>query len=93
MDECKRWQLARTVGDVAEFCRRFRGEAEAELDNHLRRVEWMKANPAGLQPIVGFRPNPCRIDDRLATNRDVPMTYISSLPIESWKVGPLSMEG
>lgn len=91
--ECKRLQLARTVGEVAEVCRRFRGEAKDELARHLRRVGWIKANPAGLQPIVDFRPDPCRIDDRLVTNTDVPMTYISSLPIESWKVGPLSMEG
>ena len=91
--ECKRLQLARTVGEVAEVCRRFRGEAKDELAKHLRRVEWIKANRAGLQPIVGFRPNPRRIDDRLVTNEDVPMTYTSSLPIESWKVGPLRMEG
>lgn len=91
--ECKRLQLARTVGEVAEVCRRFRGEAKDELDKHLRRVDWIKTNPVALQHIVGFRANPCLIDDRLVTNTDVPMTYISSLPIDAGKVGPLRTHG
>ena len=87
--ECKRLQFARTIGEVAEICRRFRGETKDELDKHLKRLAWIKANPGGLQPIVGFLPNPCRIDDRLVTNTHVPMTYLSSLPIEAGKIGPL----
>ena len=87
--ECKRLQLARTFAEIAEICRRFRGEAKDELHKHLRRIAWIKANPAGLQPIVGFLPNPDCIDDRLVTNTHVPMTYLTSLPIESGKIGPL----
>jgi len=87
--ECKRLQLARTVAEVAEICRRFRGEAKDELDKHVRRVNWIRANPAGLQRIVGFVPDPARIDDRLVTNTHVPMMYLTSLPIEADKIGPL----
>jgi hypothetical protein len=87
--ECKRLQLARTVAEVAEICRRFRGEAKDELDKHVRRVNWIRANPAGLQRIVGFVPDPARIDDRLVTNTHVPMIYLTSLPIEVNKIGPL----
>jgi hypothetical protein len=87
--ECKRLQLARTVAEVAEICRRFRGEAKDELDKHVRRVRWIKANPAGLQRIVGFVPDPTRIYDRLVTNTHVPMMYLTSLPIEADKIGPL----
>ena len=87
--ECKRLQLARTVAEVAEICRRFRGEAKDELDKHVRRVHWIRANPAGLQRIVGFVPEPAHIDDRLVTNTHVPMMYLTSLPIEADKIGPL----
>ena len=90
--ECKRLQLARTVAEVAEVCRRFRGEAKDELSKHLRRVEWIRANPETLQPIVRFLVSQCRIDDRLVTNTDVPLTYISSLPIDSYKIGPIGMD-
>lgn len=87
--ECKRLQLARTVAEFAEICRRFRGEAKDELGKHVKRVEWIRANATGLQRIVGFPPDPSNIDDSLATNVDVPMTYLKSLPIEANKIGPL----
>ena len=87
--ECKRLRLARSVAEVAEICRRFRGEAKDELGKHVRRINWIKANPKGLQSIIGFVPNPARIDDRLVTNTHVPMTYLTSLPIEAKKIGPL----
>jgi len=87
--ECKRLQLARTVSEIAEICRRFRGEAMDELGRHVRRVEWIKANPASLQRIVGFVPDPARIDHRLVTNTYVPVMYLTSLPIEAGKIGPL----
>jgi hypothetical protein len=87
--ECKRLQLARTVAEVAEICRRFRGEAKDELDKHLRRVNWIRANPAALQRIIGFVPDSARIDDRLVTNTHVPMMYLTALPIEADKIGPL----
>jgi len=87
--ECKRLQLARTVAEVAEICRRFRGEAKDELDKHVQRVSWIMANPACLQRIVGFLPDQAPIDDRLVTNTHVPMMYLSSLPIRADKIGPL----
>ena len=87
--ECKRLRLARSVAEVAEICRRFRGEAKDELGKHVRRINWIKANPKGLQSIIGFTPDPVRIDDRLVTNTHVPMTYLTSLPIEAKKIGPL----
>lgn len=87
--ECKRLRLARTVAEIAEICRRFRGNAKDELAKHVRRIAWIRANPAGLQRIVGFAPDPTRIDDRLVTNTHVPMTYLKELPIEADKIGPL----
>jgi hypothetical protein len=87
--ECKRLQLARTVAEVAEICHRFRGEAKDELAKHVRRANWIRANPTGLQGIVGFVPDPAHIDDRLVTSTHVPFMYLTSLPIEADKIGPL----
>lgn len=91
--ECKRLQLARTVAEVAEICRRFRGEAKDELDKHVQRIKWVRAKATSLQPIVGFVPDKARLDDRLVTNTHVPMTYLRSLPIKANKIGPLKATG
>ena len=87
--ECKRLQLARTVAEIAEICRRFKGEAKDELDKHVQRLNWITANPTGLTKIVGFKPDPTCIDNRLVTNIHVPMMYLLSLPIAAEKIGPL----
>jgi hypothetical protein len=87
--ECKRLQFAKTIAEIAEICRRFRGEDRDELDKHIQRVKWIKENPSSLRDIVGFTPNSVQIDHRLVTNTHVPMMYISSLPIEPEKIGPI----
>lgn len=88
--ECKRLQLARTVAEIAEICRRFRGDAKDELDKHVRRANWVSQNPTSLERIVGFIPKPNSIDARLVTNTHVPMMYLESLPIPAEKIGPLT---
>ncbi|MDD2685855.1 MAG: hypothetical protein PHY62_06840 [Gallionella sp.] len=89
--ECKRLQLARTVAEIAEICRRFRGEAKDELDKHVRRSKWVSQNPSSLERIIGFIPSHDAIDARLVTNTHVPMMYLESLPIPSDKIGPLTL--
>ena len=91
--ECKRLQLARTVAEVAELCKRFRGEENDNLRKHMRRADWIRSNAAFLSSIVGFRADPERIADRIVTNVHVPMTYITSLPIDPGKIGPLRKSG
>ena len=87
--ECKRLQLARTVAEIAEICRRFRGEAKDELDRHVRRVAWVMKHPSSLERVVGFTPDPHRIESRLVTNTHVPMMYLTSLPIPADRIGPI----
>lgn len=87
--ECKRLQLARTVAEITEICRRFRGEAKDELDKHVQRVNWIMENTEGLTRVVGFVPELDHIDNRLVTNTHVPMMYLESLPIDADKIGPL----
>lgn len=86
--ECKRLQLARTVAEIAEICRRFRGEAKDELNKHMRRVAWVMQHPSSLESIVGFVPDLCRIEARLVTSTHVPMMYLKSLPIPVDKIRP-----
>ncbi len=87
--ECKRLQMARTVTEIAELCKRFRGEANDNLERHLRRAEWIRNNRETLRSVVGFLPDLEAIDDRVVTNFRVPMSYLSSLPIAADKIGPL----
>ena len=87
--ECKRLQLARTVAEIAEICRRFQGQAKDELDRHLQRARWVRGHPQSLAAIVGFVPNTSQIDARLVTNVHVPMMYLTTLPVPSDKIGPL----
>ena len=87
--ECKRLQLARTVAEIAEICRRFRGEAKDELDKHVRRGEWVTRHLASLERIVGFTPARNRVDSWLITNTHVPIMYLTGLPIAAEKIGPL----
>ncbi len=84
--ECKRLRLARTVAEISEICRRFRGEAKDELSKHLRRTNWIVINPTSLNTITGLTVNPDRIDHRLVTNVQVPMRYLTMLPIPNDKI-------
>src|SRR5690606_3080006 len=51
--ECKRLQLAKTVAEVAEICRRFKGEAKDELAKHIRRVNWLRDNVDAVRDVIG----------------------------------------
>lgn len=91
--ECKRLRLARTVAEISEICRRFRGEAKDELFKHMRRVNWIETNPSSLNTILGMPVKPNQIDQRLITNVPVPMRFLSNLPIPNDKIGPLDDVG
>ena len=65
--ECKRLQLARTIAEIAEICRRFRGEVNDDLDKHVRRFTWVKEHLLSLERIVGFKPTKTQVDVRLIT--------------------------
>ncbi|MCY3712528.1 MAG: hypothetical protein OXH02_04500 [Gemmatimonadetes bacterium] len=84
--ESKRLRLARTIAEISEICRRFRGEAKDELSKHLRRISWIKSNPTSLNSITGLTVDSSRIDHRLVTNVQVPMRYLAKLPIPNHKI-------
>jgi hypothetical protein len=89
--ECKRLMLSKTVAEISEVCSRFRGEARDELAKHLARVQWIKENRHSLEKVTGFAPAERDVDAYLITNTDVPMMYLSSLPLTNEKVLPLRL--
>ena len=88
--ECKHLRFARTVGEIAKVCKRFRGEARDDLDKHLQRINWIRENPASLEQVAGFQPTVSQLDDRIVTNVPVPLRYLNSLPIEPKKFVPIA---
>lgn len=88
--ECKRLQLARTVAEIAEVCRRFQGEAKDQLARHVRRITWVNENLSSLKRIIRFCPIQEQVDARLVTNTHVPMRYLNSLPVRPDKIGPFN---
>lgn len=91
--ECKCLQLARTVKEIAEICKRFRGDAKDALDRHIQRVAWIRDHLCSLEQITGFVPTHGRVLDRLVTNVRVPIQYLHSLPLTAEKIGPLENAG
>jgi hypothetical protein len=84
--ECKHIMAAKTVAEIADICRRFRGEAKDELDRHIQRTKWIRANPVSLAGIAKFVPSIGDIDDRLITSVQVPIMYLDSLPLAASKI-------
>lgn len=88
--ECKRLQLAKTVAEVAEICKRFRGEAKDELAKHVERVDWLLEHFDEVKRVTGVDVELTKAEDLLVTNTHVPMMYIEDLPVSASKIGPLN---
>ncbi len=78
--ECKELNFARTLGEVSEQLSRFRGIGNDDLSKHIRRVQWVKANPQCLERFT--RSSVCSIRPLLVTSKTVPMQFAKDLPIE-----------
>ena len=83
--ECKKLLPARTVGEIVERLRQFRGESDDLLAKHLRRVEWVQANAAGVSSRLGLSQAHVFIPI-LSTNIPVPMQFVSELPLPSKQI-------
>lgn len=78
--ECKELLFARTISEVSEQLSRFRGKTGDDLFKHLRRAEWVRANPQCLRRIVESRAP--QIRSLLVTSKIVPMEFVSGLNVE-----------
>ncbi|MES2522566.1 MAG: hypothetical protein V4617_07720 [Gemmatimonadota bacterium] len=86
--ECKRLQPARTVGEIAEVLKQFRGDGHDRLGRHLRRVEWVHAHPNALFQHIGLTSEQPELTLLLITNRQVPMHFRAGLPISAEQILP-----
>jgi hypothetical protein len=78
--ECKHLRFARTVGEVGEQLRRFRGQPGDDLYAHIRRVKWLTENAEALKRKLQLR-DAFRIAQLLVTETLVPLAFVSGLPI------------
>jgi hypothetical protein len=88
--ECKRLRFARTVSEVGEQLREFRGEEMDRLARHVRRCEWLKQNAQALRSISKTTSSKIKIIPALVTSTVVPMQFVAGLPLESKSIFALS---
>lgn len=75
--ECKELLFARTVSEVADQLKRFRGNAGDDLDKHLRRARFIESHPDKIRRVTGIeRP---RVISLLITSKVVPMQFTKSV--------------
>jgi hypothetical protein len=87
--ECKYLRFARSVGEIGEQLRRFRGQPGDDLDAHLKRLGWFSRNAGALKQRVGLRDG-FRMHQLLVTNTLVPMAFVKDLPIPPDTVIPVN---
>jgi hypothetical protein len=75
--ECKELLFARTVSEVADQLKRFRGNPGDDLDKHLRRARFIQSHPDSLLRITNIeRP---RVIPLLVTSKIVPMQFTKTV--------------
>jgi hypothetical protein len=84
--ECKRLRFARTVSEVGEQLREFRGEEMDRLAKHLRRCEWLRHNKDSLRRISKTKSSQLNVVPLLVASTIVPMQFISGLPLPSDRI-------
>jgi hypothetical protein len=80
--ECKRLKPAKTIGEIGEQLREFRGINRDKLDKHLERVKWLRDNNNMLRKFVCKARNEIKIHPLLITNYPVPIKFRDNLPMK-----------
>lgn len=79
--ECKRLQMARTIGEIVEQLKRFKGETEDELGVHLRRFDWLRDHLDAVRSFTGMSTQPDSVEVVLLTNTTIPTRYLPQTSI------------
>jgi len=87
--ECKNLRFARTVGEMVDQLKRFRGEANDGLNKHLRRCHWLQDNTNKVASVLGTAPASVKLRPLLVTNTIVPMQFVAGLPLPAQDIMPL----
>ena len=86
--ECKNLRFAMTVGEIVDQLNRFRGEANDELDKHMRRCDWLIQNLERLALVIGHSGG-LRIEPLMVSNTIVPMQFAQNLPLPAENILPI----
>jgi hypothetical protein len=88
--ECKCLRTAISVRDVVDRLDEYRGERDDSLGRHLRRLNWLKANPTAVSVLTGIPATAIRFKGLLVTDDLVPMQFFSGSAISPQDVVPLN---
>ena len=81
--ECKRLRFARTVGEVGEQLREFRGEEMDRLAKHMRRCAWLRQHVHALRRVSKTSSPKLTVVPLLVPSTLVPMQFVLGLPLDS----------
>jgi hypothetical protein len=88
--ECKRLQFARTIGEIGEQLRKFKGEARDELAKHLARSQWLLGHPDCVRQCIHLTHQDLVMVPFMVTNTIVPMQFVDGLPLPNSQIVPFS---
>jgi len=88
--ECKYLRTATSVRDVVDRLDEFRGERDDYLAKHLRRLNWLKSNPAAMVALTGTAATAIQFKGLLVTDDLVPMQFFSGSAIAPQDVVPFN---
>ncbi len=81
--ECKRLRFARTIGEVGEQLREFRGEEMDRLARHMRRCAWLRGHIDVLRRVSKTSSSKLTVVPLLVPSTLVPMQFVSGLPLDA----------
>ena len=79
--ECKRLQPTRTISEIVERLRQFRGESNDLLAKHMRRVDWVREHMDAVRTKLRLPDNVGVVHPILVTSTRMPMQYATGLPL------------
>jgi hypothetical protein len=79
--ECKRLRFARTVAEIGEQLRDFKGEEADRLAKHVRRCQWLEQHHSELRKATYATGAHSSLIPLLVTSTVVPMQFIKDLPL------------
>lgn len=88
--ESKRLRFARTVAEMGEQLRNFKGEEKDRLARHIRRCSWLEAHPDAVCRVARVKAANPQIIPLLVTNTIVPMQFVKGLPLPPQQIVALN---
>ena len=88
--EYKYLRTSKSVRDVVDRLEEYRGERDDSLGKRLRRLGWLKSNPAAVAASTGIPVEVIKFKGLLVTNDLVPMQFLNGSAISPQDVVPFN---